>query len=105
MIDSNLDSWENRLQDIAAKMDYPATPDIVAGVRRQLAAEKQQKVVRPWYASRLAWVAAAVLLVAAFLIAVPQARAAIFEFFQIGSIRIFPADPTVTPVLLRSQQA
>jgi hypothetical protein len=55
-------------------------------------------VAQPWYANRLAWVVAAVLLLAALLLAVPQARAAILNFFQMGDIRIFPADPTVTPV-------
>ncbi len=97
-MESNFDSWETRLRDIAAEVDYPATPDIASVVRQRLAKEKQQVTIRPWYASRLAWVAAAVLLALAFLITVPQARAAIFEFFQIGSIRIFPTDPTATPI-------
>lgn len=97
MIESNFESWEKRVGEMAAGMDYPPTPDIAAGVKRRLSG-RQRPVVQPWYANRLAWVGAAVLLVALLLLAVPQARAAIFEFFQIGDIRIFPAEPTATPV-------
>lgn len=100
MMESNLDSWENRLRGIAAGMDYPPTPDIVAGVRQRMASKRPPAISKPWYANRLAWVVTAVLLVAALLLAVPQARAAIFEFFQIGDIRIFPGEPTPTPPLI-----
>ncbi|MFZ0548888.1 MAG: hypothetical protein WAM60_25785, partial [Candidatus Promineifilaceae bacterium] len=99
MIETNFEQWENRVRTVAAEMAYPPTPDIAAGVRERLAAGKRPQVVRPWYSNRLAWAVTAVLLIAALLLAVPQARAAIFEFFQIGSIRIFPADPTATPII------
>jgi hypothetical protein len=99
MIDSNVETWEKRLRDAAAAMDYPPTPDIAAGVRHRLAAQRRPRPLQPWYANRLAWAAAVVLLAAAILLAVPQARAAIFEFFQIGDIRIFPAAPTATPAV------
>lgn len=93
MIESNFDTWEKRMQDVAAGLDYPPTPDIAAGVRQRLAGEKRREIVRPWYANRLAWAVTAVLLAVALLLAVPQARAAILEFFQIGDIRIFLANP------------
>lgn len=99
MIESNFDTWEKRMQDVATGLDYPPTPDIAAGVRQRLAGDMRREIVRPWYANRLAWAVTAVLLAVALLLAVPQARAAILEFFQIGDIRIFPADPTVTPVI------
>jgi hypothetical protein len=97
MMESNV-GVENRIREIAAGLDYPPTPDIAAGVRQRLLDDRRPLVVKPWYANRLTWVVTAVLLVAALLLAVPQARAAIFEFFQIGDIRIFPADdPTAVP--------
>ena len=111
MIESNFESWENRVREMAAEMAYPPTPDIAAGVRKRLSAGKRlsggkrRPAAQPWNANRLAWAVAAVLLVAALLLAVPQARAAIFEFFQIGDIRIFPADPTVTPIPEESSPA
>jgi hypothetical protein len=46
---------------------------------------------------RLAWALAALLLALAGLLAVPQARAAIIDFLQIGGIRIFTAPPTQMP--------
>ncbi len=94
---SSKDSWENRLREVAAGMDYPPTPNIVANVRQQLAKEKRPAGVNLWYRHRLAWVVTAVLLAVALLLAVPQARATIFEFFQIGDIRIFPDEPTAQP--------
>jgi hypothetical protein len=97
MIESEFDTWEKRLRDMTAEMAYPPTPDIAAGVRQRLAGSTRLVVRRPWYANRLAWVVTAVLLAAALLLAVPEARAAIFEFFQIGDIRIFPNESAVTP--------
>jgi hypothetical protein len=97
MIESNFERWENQVRQMAAEMPYPPTPDIAAGVRKRLAGGMRRQAAPPWYANRLAWAVTAVLLVAALLLAVPQARAAIFEFFQIGDIRIFPAEPTMTP--------
>lgn len=103
-MESNLDSWENQIREIAVGLDYPPTPDIAAGVRQRLTDKRRPLVVKPWSAkwltsNRLAWVLTAVLLAAALLLAVPQVRAAIIEFFQIGSIRIIPSDnPTATPV-------
>ncbi|MCI0393871.1 MAG: DUF4367 domain-containing protein [Chloroflexi bacterium] len=92
----NTDRWEAHLRETAAQFSYPPTPDLAGAVQRRLAAGRERP--RPARSpARLAWAALAVLLVLGLLLAVPQVRAAIFEFFQIGDIRIFPAEPTSTP--------
>ncbi len=84
------DPWETRLRQIAGAFPYPPTPSI-----RALTTPPGPR--RPW--RRLAWAVAAILLVVAGLLAVPQVRAAVAEFLQLGAIRIFqtPSPATVFP--------
>lgn len=102
MMETKNNNWENQIRHLALELDYPPTPDLITSVRQRLVAESsaaqpRQPLARPWYASRLAWVAAVILVLAALLAVVPQTRAAIIDFFQIGDIRLFPDDPAVTP--------
>lgn len=60
-------------------MRYPSTPDLAAGFLRQPAARPQRRL-------SLALAAALVALVS--LLAVPEVRARIAEFLQIGGVRI-----------------
>jgi hypothetical protein len=60
-------------------LHYPATPDLAAGFLHQAA-------VRPQRRLSLAFAAALVVLVS--LLAVPEVRARIVEFLQIGGVRI-----------------
>jgi hypothetical protein len=81
---------------LARNFSYPPTPDIAGAVRGQLAAReispKSGLVTR-----RLAWAALIILIILGGLLAVPQVRAAVVEFLQIGAIRIFLVEPTPTP--------
>lgn len=94
-------NWKQRLQKTASVFPYPPTPDIATAIRPRLSA----KVVRPWSPfavikpqRQLAWIAAAVCLILAALMIVPQVRAAVRDFLQIGAIRIFQDSlPEMTP--------
>jgi hypothetical protein len=93
--------WEARLRATARTFPYPPTPDIAGAARSRLDAESARPVrLRP----RLAWAVIAVLLILGGLLAVPQVRAAVVQFLQIGAIRIFLAEPTptMTPTLTPS---
>jgi hypothetical protein len=89
------EQWEARLQQLARHFPYPPTPDMTSRVRAQLAEGSRRKPGLP--PRRLAWAALVVLLVLAGLLAVPQVRAALVEYLQIGAVRIFLIEPTPTP--------
>jgi hypothetical protein len=86
---------ERDLRDLAAAIDFPATPDLSTRVRGRLAERERVR----WYRWIAIAVAVAALAVAVGL-AVPDARTAIFRFFHIGSVRITFVDrlPQVQPV-------
>jgi hypothetical protein len=92
MTDSSIDLFGERVQRLAVQLPYPATPNMLAGVRQRAHRGSSPSAYR-----RLAGVVIALVLVAASALAVPQVRAAIVEFFQIGVVRIFPVAPTITP--------
>ena len=89
------DRWEAAVQGLARAFEYPPTPDLVAVSGCAWARGERLPAYRP---RRLAWVLAALALVLAGLLAVPQVRAAIADILQIGGIRIFLVAPTPTPV-------
>jgi hypothetical protein len=100
--------WPQRLKEVASAFTYPPTPDVAAEVRRRLAgrAVHPPPAVMLWHPRmRWAWLVAAVLLALAGLILVPQVRAAVRDFLQIGAVRIFeqplPEQPAAagTPTL------
>lgn len=94
MSDPAIDRYGLRVQAIASTFDYPRTPNIAASVRRRV--QQRSSVV----SRRLAWAALAAVLAFSASLAVPQVRAAIVEFFQIGVVRIFPVAPTETPTAI-----
>jgi hypothetical protein len=71
---------ERALESLGAELDFPAAPDLVAGVRARLE--------RP--SRRRPFVFAIALVVIAFGIAmaVPDARSAILRFFHIGAVTV-----------------
>ncbi|GAB4416247.1 MAG: hypothetical protein Fur0044_11540 [Anaerolineae bacterium] len=95
------EAWEARLRDAARAFPYPPTPPIAGAVRAQLAQEAGQKAGLP-VSRRLVWAALIVLLILGGLLAVPQVRAKVVEFLQIGAIRIFLVEPTPTSTPLPS---
>ena len=74
---------ERDLRDLAAAIDFPATPDLSARVRGRLA-ERERVYRHRWIAIAVA-VAALAMAVG---LAVPDARTAIFRFLHVGSVRI-----------------
>ena len=84
MNDSNsqIQSLETALKRVAADFPYPATP---AAPDRVLTLSARRPVPRP----ALAWSLAVVIVLLLSAFAVPQVRAAVVEFFQVGVLRIF----------------
>ena len=100
MSEMPLEQLETHLQQAAKAFAYPPTPDIAGKVARRLEArrlEARRLEPRRLDRSRLAWVAAILIIALAGLLAVPPVRAQILEFLQIGVVRIFPVAPTPTP--------
>ncbi len=87
--------WETQLQTIAGDFTYPPTPDLTAAVTEALAADKRIPTPR-----RLqpVWVALLVLLlILVSALSIPTVRAAVMEWLQIGTVRIWLAEPSPTP--------
>jgi len=81
---------DKRLQAVARQFTYPPTPDVAGSVVKRFGSGS-----RPKGRLRSAWVVSAVLvLLLAVLFAVPRVRAEIMRFFQVGVVRIFPAEAT-----------
>lgn len=105
MTESTRQQWEQIIQETAATLVYPPTPDIAGRVRERLAIQ-QRASSRQWAVGRrLAWsVAAVLLLLVGSLLFVPELRAALLRVLQVGPIRVFvdetlpaaTALPTVT---------
>jgi hypothetical protein len=91
------DRWERRLAETAADFEYPPTPNVVAAVRGRLAGSISPTRLDRGRPARWAWALAALLLVLGLLLGVPQVRAAIVDFLQIGAVRIFDGAPTAEP--------
>ena len=86
---------EQQTITIARAFVYPVTPDVAGGVRERLRERPRPRPHAPRW-RRVVAVAAALLLVLAGLMAVPQVRAAVLEWLQIGAIRIFITQPDAT---------
>lgn len=95
-----LEQFEEMVIRNAQHLPYPPTPDIASGVAQRLT-EQHTRHWRTAPRTRLAWLIA-LLLVLAGLLTMPQVRAALLEFIQIGAVRIWLVEPTPTPTLLPS---
>jgi hypothetical protein len=87
-------SLEERLRDIASQFHYPSTPDVTKAVAKRLENGSRPQV---WLRSVRVIVTLLVLFLVV-LFAVPGVRAEIVRFFQVGVVRIFPANETQTAV-------
>ena len=87
---------ERELVSLAATLDWPEEPDVVAPVSARIAAPLPQRRPRRRLALALALVVAALVAT----LAVPPARTAIFDWLGIGSARITIVDelPSLDPV-------
>ena len=85
--------FETQVRSIAARMQYPRTPDIAGSVTARL-----RPVTRPRFTSKsIAWSLTVILVLCSSLMLIPPVRAAIIEFIQIGIVRIFPGSVESTP--------
>jgi hypothetical protein len=75
---------ELALTQIGRELDYPETPDLTGAVRRRLAEGRR---VRSWRRPLIIAVAALVIVVGAVM-AVPQARSEILDWFGVGAVTI-----------------
>ncbi len=84
--------FETQLIALAKDFPFPPTPDIAGRFDwRQFDSKWRVFQARP-----LAWAMVVLLVVLASLVAVPHVRARLLEFLQIGSVRIFLVEPTLT---------
>lgn len=97
MSEQPFERWEVQLQRLASAFPYPPTPDLAGPVKQRLSPPaRESRLARS--PRGLVWAALVVLLMTlAGLLAVPQVRAAVLEFLQIGVIRIFLTEPTPSP--------
>lgn len=92
----NVTNWEQTVETLARRFEYPPAPDLVARVNDRIG--RRKPVVRP-RAPRLAWALFILALVLLGLVAVPQTRAALLTFFaRIGAIEIYIDPDASTPV-------
>lgn len=107
--------WEQSLEQLARRMEYPPTPDIVADIRPRTTDRDARSSRRPSsvvgrqprgrpspVSRRLAWAWIIIALIAAAALAVPQTRAAVMSLFaRIGAIdiQIDEAAPAPRPTL------
>ena len=97
------EQWEVRLRNIARSFPYPPTPDLASAVKAQLAsggAGSRSGFLSIQMSRRLVWAALCLILILGGLLAVPQVRAALVEYLQIGVVRIFMVEPTPSPTSL-----
>ncbi len=86
---------ETMLEQTAGALHYPPTPDIAARFSQRLQHPSGSERWLPH--TRLGW-ALALLIVLVGLLSVPPLRAAILDFLQIGTVRIWFVEPTPTPL-------
>lgn len=84
--------FEARVARLARAFPYPATPPVADTVATRLRADALP--ARGGRAPAWIWIATALVLALAALMAVPSVRAAVIEFLQIGVIRIFTGEET-----------
>lgn len=89
-------AWEAKVRQVARHFSYPPTPDLAEAVRQQLASSKARLKPDLITRRRWAWAALLALFLVGSLLAVPQVRAAVVEFLQLGAVRIFLAQPVPT---------
>lgn len=102
------EQWEVRLRNIARSFPYPPTPDLTSAVKAQLTsgeAGSRSGFLSIKMSRRLVWAALCLILILGGLLAVPQVRAALVEYLQIGAVRIFMVEPTPSPTSLPSTTA
>lgn len=100
------ETWEARLRRTAQSFAYPATPNLAGMVRARLAEESRlEPGPRLGMSRRLTWAVLVILLMLGGLLAIPQVRAAVVAYLQLGAVRIFLVEPTPSPTPAASSLA
>jgi hypothetical protein len=100
--------FEKQIVSLARELDYPHTPDIAGSVMTRLRVSPSptgrlrsapsggvRGEGRPRSISRpLAWSLTIILILFTSLMLIPPVRAAVFDFIQIGVVRILQGEPT-----------
>lgn len=96
--------WEAHLDEVAAAVDYPVTPDLGQSVLAAIEGEPASRRPALGWAPRFAVAAALAVLFLVATIAVPSARTAVGEFFGLVEgerIEVLPTPlPGVSPTAL-----
>jgi hypothetical protein len=109
-----MQQWEKIIQETAATLVYPPTPDIAGQVRERLSIRQKVGSRQSAVGSRqssvgrrpLAWVIALVLaLLVGSLLFVPELRAALLRVLEIGPIRVFVDETLPEPTALPTATA
>ena len=87
--DEGMEAWETAMRETARFMKYPPTPDIAGSVRHRM--------TRPNPRMGYWRLAAALVALAIFSLAVPEVRAFVLDVIRIGAVHIFHIEPTITP--------
>jgi hypothetical protein len=82
----SLEQLETRLRTAAQHLPYPPTPDLASHMRLS-----QRRPARRW-----GWLALAVALVLALVLAAPPLRAAVLRILQIGAVQVVVHEPPAT---------
>ncbi len=94
MNEHEIERFEDQVRAWARTFHYPPTPNLVARTSRPI----QRSIRFAWTTPRLAWSLLAVLLVVCLAtLAVPAARATVFEIVRLGAVRILLGEPTPAP--------
>jgi hypothetical protein len=88
---------EARLFALGPELEWPATPNVVPAIRSRLVADPRRRPSPAWRVAFAA--AAAVVLTAGALLAIPSTRDAIAAFFHLQGLIIqrVPTNPTPAP--------
>jgi hypothetical protein len=90
------EEWETTVQNTARAFPYPPTPDLARRIDEWWLAARAQRAAH----LRRAWVALAVLVLLAALLAVPDVRASVLRILRIGAIEINLDNTSTLPPLV-----
>lgn len=93
---------DESLRRWSREFPYPLTPNIASAVGWRL---QHETAGVHNFRKQLVWISVTVLFLLTLLMAVPEVRAQVLEFLQIGAIRIQVTEPSPTPTQEAAQPA
>lgn len=92
MNEKRQEDLENKIRSLAEEFPFPQTPDIAGNFDWGKSGSRR----RYFQPRQLVWVGILLIIIITSLVAVPEVRARLLEFLQIGAIRIQITEPTQT---------